>query len=168
LSRVSPGPGVRIVAKFIGSGLFVSLHMMTSRRVLRPIFVWGVLFAYFTAAGCGGSQSGLQPISGKVTFKGVALPDGTIQFCKDGPQPVVYGGALIRNGAYELPVAHGLPPGDYVVRISSPERTNPAANDGGTMSAVEFRERIPAKYNEKSELKIEVRADQKTVFDFAL
>ncbi|MGC4003020.1 MAG: hypothetical protein QM811_07745 [Pirellulales bacterium] len=141
--------------------------MMTSRRVLRSISVWGVLIACL-AAGCGGSRNGFQPVTGMVTFQGETVADGTIQFYQAGPPPVMYGGAMIRNGKYELPATHGLPAGDYVVRISSPERANPAETDGGTMSAVAFRERIPARYNEKSELKITVQPGESTVFDFPL
>lgn len=119
-------------------------------------------------SGCGGSGDGYRAVSGAVTFQGNLIQEGAIQFCTDSKPSVVRGGAMIRDGNYQVPREHGLVPGSYVVRISSAERIANPDKTQAEMSPFRTRERIPAKYNTESELKIEVRADQPAQFNFDL
>jgi len=119
-------------------------------------------------SGCGGSANGYQAVSGAVTFQGKPVQDGAIQFCTDGAQRVVCGGAMIRDGKYQLPREHGLKPGSYLVKISSAQRIANPDKAQAEMNPFRTRELIPAKFNTNSELKIEVRADEPAQFNFDL
>jgi hypothetical protein len=72
-----------------------------------------------------------------------------------------------------VPKSHGLGSGTYEVRISSGERGTDIRKQldpeqaGGEPYPI-ARERIPARYNTKSELRIEVKASGPFTFDFDL
>ena len=118
--------------------------------------------------GCGGPENNFKAVSGKVSFQGSPVPEGAIQFCTDSASPVVSGGAMIRDGQYQLPREHGLGPGKYLVRITSTERIDNPDKAKNEMAPFFTRERIPAKYNTQSELKVVVEADKPTEFNFEL
>jgi hypothetical protein len=122
-------------------------------------------------SGCGGAGEG--GVSGSVTFRGQPLEEGSIQFCTAGERSVPVAGARVVAGHYKVPSSHGLAPGTYVVRISSPEPIAAPPKDEKAaspfaMSAPQTRERIPAKYNARSTLTAEVRAGERARFDFDL
>lgn len=143
--------------------------MYLPRGMERIPFFAGVMICSCLLSGCGGASSPYQPVTGAVKFQGQPIDEGSIQFCTAGAQPVVVGGSMIRGGKYELPQTHGLAPGSYVVRITSPERiANTEKSSTEMMAPFRTRERIPAKYNTESELKIEVHADKRAEFDFDL
>ena len=118
-------------------------------------------------AGCG--SGGDQPLEGSVTLNGQPVESGAIQFYQTGDPPVVCAGAMIVKGWYEVPKDHGLKPGTYLVRITSPETVGD--NTKGTFDnpfPSGAREKIPAKYNTESKLTVEVRPGEKGRFDFNL
>ena len=79
------------------------------------------LLAGLGLAGCGADTGGKRPVSGTITLKGQLLNEGTINFAaKDSAGG--FGGALIKDGKFAIPAQHGLTPGLYQVRISSPEK----------------------------------------------
>ena len=127
-----------------------------------------VLLCCLPLIGCGGSANNYKAVSGAVTFQGKPVPEGAIQFCTDAKPPVVCGGAMIRDGKYQLPRDHGLAPGHYLVRITSTERIDNPDKAKNEMAPFFTRERIPAKYNSESELKVEVHPDKPTEFNFDL
>lgn len=135
----------------------------------RLVTVAGLIGA-LVCAGCGDASKRYHEVSGAISFKGEALADGTVQFFAVGEKPFLAGGAMIHDGEYRLPAEHGLRPGRYVVRISSPERVTPPPNAGQDVMNVPFlsRERIPARFNTQSTLTIEVRSGERGEFDFAL
>jgi hypothetical protein len=109
------------------------------------------------AAGCkGGDRCG---VAGTVSWKGQPVKAGTILFLRPGsPGPAA--GAAIKDGAFEVPASHGLPPGSYKVSVSAAEalsRPIPATADNPGDPAP-FRETIPAKYNASTELTFDVVA----------
>jgi hypothetical protein len=119
-------------------------------------------------AGCA-RDLGLASVSGRVQFKGEDIKEGSIQFFTPGQPPTVAGGAVIRDGKYELPREHGLKPGVYLVRISATERTEtPPPKDSPAMPAIRSRERIPDKYNTHSTLKVEIAVGHAGPIDFSL
>ena len=122
------------------------------------------------ATGCGDeSVDGRLAISGSVAFRGNPLKHGTIEItAQDGSQQT---GATIVDGAFSIEAKNGLPPGTYVVRISSveekpggpdPEAPGPeSAEPGGT-------ELIPAAFNTNSKETIEVKAGEKNHFEIKI
>jgi hypothetical protein len=125
------------------------------------------LLVLFGFLGCG-PRSQRQPLSGKVTFKGQPLGHGSIQFLTTEGPPGPAAGALIQNGAYQIPQQQGLDPGTYRVLISSAveAKTLPPGWAPGASRPTE--ERIPPVYSShaKGNVTIEVTLNGSTVFDF--
>ena len=75
--------------------------------------------------GCGGDESGLgrrYKVTGKVTYKGAAVPHGTVNFIPTKPPPPEGRAATgeIKDGYYSLSTTgndDGALPGDYNVAI---------------------------------------------------
>jgi hypothetical protein len=139
------------------------------KRVAMIPRVVGILVPLICAvlSGCGGRED-YREVTGSVTYKGERVTDGTIQFFSDEKQPAMLGGASIRDGEYRLPPEHGLKPGHYLVRISWREVLTDPNQKQPAMGGVKSRERIPAKYNSETTLKVEVRAEGRPQFDFDL
>ena len=113
--------------------------------------------------GCSGGSQQRQKVFGAVSFAGSPLADGSIEFfTTSGPAA----GALVREGEYAIPAEHGLVPGVYRVTIRSPVVVGEAKPDG--MSSPATRDRIPERYNAKTQLKAEVQANGANRFDFIL
>ena len=129
---------------------------------LLPLVAAGLL-----SPGCSSSRDDLprQPVAGTVIFNGKALPYGTIMFypeeraTKDGPVP---SGASIKNGWFSIPRGDGLVPGMYTIAISSEKKhLKPMPRTDREISPTAAKEpaeeQIPAKFNSKSELEIEIK-----------
>jgi hypothetical protein len=129
-----------------------------------------VIFATLMASvvGCGqGGTGGRLAISGNVTFQGKPLGTGTIEFSSTGG----FSGAMITNGKYEIPAEKGLPPGTYLVKISSaaedpsaPVPEMPGMPEDG--AGGEAQELIPAEYNKESKQEVTVTSDGPNEFNF--
>lgn len=118
-------------------------------------------------AGCG-SENKLQRqgVSGTVTLDNSPIARGTIRFEPIGENGVASGGT-ISQGKYEVAAERGLPPGEYIVRISAAGETGPAEPLPGDSSKL-AEELVPAKYNSASELKVTIKAGEKSPRDFSL
>jgi hypothetical protein len=126
-------------------------------------------FVVLLAAGCT-EPGGLQPVSGTVTFEGKPLDQGAIQFLPFGAGPTE-SGAGIKDGKYSIPAANGLSPGRYKVTVFSYDETGPKVpreEIPGDPGGMQFKERIPARYNTETTLTAEVVAGQKNEFNFQL
>jgi hypothetical protein len=131
-----------------------------------------MVFATLMAAvlGCGkGDTGGRLGIAGSVTFQGKPLDKGTIEFSSTG-EIAAMTGAMIKNGSYEIPAEKGLPPGKFLVRISSvaedpsaPVPEMPGMPEDGVGEAKEL---IPAEYNTESKQEVTVTSDGPNQFDF--
>lgn len=125
-----------------------------SRRgvVLLPL---GLLL--LSLAGCGEANPlGRRAIYGVVSFQGKPLESGWVRFEPNEPSGVNSAGR-IEAGKYRIDESQGLPPGSYRVAISSPDesqvtKVETAPGDERSLAA----ERIPAKYNTKTTLTLEV------------
>ena len=110
--------------------------------------------------------------SGKVIVDGQPLPRGSISFVSKVRQNGVRSGAVITDGEYALPIEKGLPPGEYAVSIldagggTAAERVKNTNMLPGSEPFVQIQQRIPPKYNFKSELIREVTAEGPNVFNF--
>jgi hypothetical protein len=109
--------------------------------------------------GCGPEQSEGIPVSGTVTFEGAPIPDGYIVF-KPIDGAAASDAGKITAGKFEFSAT----PGAKRVEIDA---SRPGAIDpeSGTPNPVQY---IPAQYNRRSNLRIEVSAGAKNCFDFDL
>ena len=110
------------------------------------------------ATGCGGDP--LVGIKGKVSFEGKALDTGVITFRLSGvaENPPTYS-TVITNGQYEIPKEQGLPPGTYIVSVTSPDGKTPSADPNalpGPSGNFSSKDRIPKKYNLESKVEVVV------------
>ena len=129
------------------------------RRHLLPLLF---ITAGLTVPGCSDAGDGLprEAVNGTVTLDGQPLVEGTIQFAPADPtKNGVGGGAAIKSGHFSIAREYGLVPGSYNVSISAPDRGGgagkPQAPGAGGRSAL-AKELIPAEYNAKSTLKVEI------------
>jgi hypothetical protein len=129
------------------------------------IFI-GLIFVLFvvTLIGCGKSDRRTS-IRGNVALDSIPLADGTITFFPtDGGSSVSSGGS-IKQGQY----TSDLMPGKYVVQITANRKTGKMLpSSSGDPPLEEFEQYIPAEYNKKSELTIDVDDKNKQTFDFML
>jgi len=104
-----------------------------------------------SAASCS-SESTLVTITGNVTLDGTPLPDGDILFT---PADTQFGSeaAKIENGAYRAK----LHPGQSKVQIRA---SRPVPGKKGPMGEQLIEDYIPAKYNDQSDLTIDVSTTQ--------
>ncbi len=134
-----------------------------SRRHRRSRLCAAYAVVMFVGAGCSGDDLPRQPVSGFVTLDGKPLSSGAISFYPDTLEdrkfPVV-AGAMIKDGNFSVPRALGLVPGRYEVAINAAwSYQGLRANDRkpGNDNAVE-KEHIPAKYNARTQLAIDIKA----------
>lgn len=116
------------------------------------------------AIGCGSENKlGRVPVSGKILLDGQPLDHGTILFAPEQRNGVSTG-APIEAGAYAIPEQQGLTPGSYAVRIyAADEEADAVAPEVPGPGIKTQPERIPAKYNMRSDLKVQVAESDKTV-----
>lgn len=120
-------------------------------------------------AGCGGASTGGRlPISGEVLLDGQPLDEGAIHFEPSVEEKVkMDAGGVIKNGKYSLTAEHGLPPGKYIVSITSSAKDTRTADEimKGGPDAEGPKQRIDAKYNAQTTLTAEVKPGANK-FDF--
>lgn len=107
------------------------------------------------------------PLSGKITFDGHPVDAGNISFLPESSELRVSGG-VITDGAYAVSEPDGANAGTYRVEIRWHKKTGRQFKDRdlGVMLD-ERKEGLPEKFHAKSDLKVEVSAQQ-TTFDFDL
>ncbi len=132
------------------------------------------MFALAAAAilGCQRGPVPLSPVTGKVAYKGMNLPNGTIVFTPDstrgGSGPIAYG-KIRPDGSYQLYTgeASGAAAGWYRVTVIS-LAGNPSASIAQPMDTVSSY--LPDKYRspELSQLACEIKANRPNAIDFNL
>ena len=95
---------------------------------------------------------------------GQTVDGGNIEFAPLDPNQASASGAMILGGHYTVPRERRLLPGKYRVRIYWPEK---ARVEQGPNVPVP-KERIPVKYNAKSDLTAEVQPGKANILDFSL
>jgi len=132
----------------------------------RLLTTGAVLLFTSLGLGCGSSDPyGRQAVSGTVTLNGEPLQEGNIQFASTQQGPVNTG-AVISKGQYKIDQEKGLPPGQYAVQISAPDRKGTVVNPAQGFNPP--RELIPVEYNLQSKLKIQVQQSGSNKFDFEI
>jgi hypothetical protein len=134
-------------------------------RTLRAAILVGAV------AGCGGDGDGIahEPVSGTVTLDGKPLEKGTITFTPTEGGEFGAGG-VIADGRYKIGRADGPVPGPHAVKVWSRRPTGkkiPSDDQPGTFIE-ETAEVLPARYNDRSELKADVKKGADNRFDFEL
>ena len=108
--------------------------------------------------GCGSSGPELATVSGTIRLDGTPLAGAMVTFTPEQGRPS-YGGTD-DNGYYELAFnasKMGALPGNHTVKISTHRRGD---SESGTKAE---KERIPTKFNSKSELKKKVEPGSNTI-----
>jgi hypothetical protein len=140
------------------------------RRLVRRSDL-GILLVLVWGAGCGLDDSGgRRAISGVVTFDGQPLDNGVIRLePRSASEAGMAVGATIRRGVFALARQDGPTPGTYRVRIYSSSGVQaPPAEGQSENTRRPMVERLPAAYNEGSELQVDVTADGPNHFRFDL
>jgi hypothetical protein len=117
-----------------------------------PRWPGGLLVAVLLAAGC--SSDGLCTVTGSVTVDGQPAQDGSIAFFPvDGKSQTT--GAVIKAGRY----AARVPPGLARVQIRVPKVVGKVKlyNTPDSPLQDKMEETLPEKYNNKTELRLEVK-----------
>ncbi|QDS87288.1 hypothetical protein EC9_14660 [Rosistilla ulvae] len=143
----------------------------TPRRAASGILLFLPVLLFLV--GCGPQNTlGRLPVKGTVTLDGAPLESGSIQFESQASDTPLNSGSVIEAGKYEIPAEAGLLPGKFKVLISSSGGTGETIADPqmamDAASAAPEANRVPAKYNVKTELEADVKADTENVFDFDL
>lgn len=118
--------------------------------------------------GCGPKSDRLR-IRGVVRLDGAAVERGSIRFTSLDQSSSMSAGAMIRDGEFDIPQQRGLPPGEYRLSISSPDRTGPKvpySAGPGRPTIMVTRDRVPSGYNTESQHTIELEASKKNYFEF--
>jgi hypothetical protein len=123
------------------------------------------------ASGCGGVGDGIerQAISGRVTFDGKPLDHGeiTLSPIQAGPSA----GGTIAAGTFKIGRSGGPSAGKYRVMIMSIQLTGRQVRDADGPPSSKVAEKanvIPARYNFKSDVEIEVKREGPNEFTFDL
>ena len=135
------------------------------KSVLLPACYFGVATALFVIAGCGGPKD-VGGVSGTVTLGGQPLADAMITFSPTAEGGSSGVGQTDSEGHYTLSYAAGVQgaqQGANEVRITTFREAEP---DGDPPQPA-VPEKVPAKYNVKTELKVEVKAGS-NILDFPL
>lgn len=143
---------------------------MTDQVFNRLTVHWRV-FALMVISGCGAPEDPTIPVFGKVQVNGVPVKQGDIEF-NGKENSGLRRGAMITEGSYRTAPMQGLLPGNYIVRIFSVPIQSKTDSKSGVLPGEEelgpaaSRDQIPAKYNMRSTLTIEVKKDGPNEFNF--
>lgn len=139
------------------------------RRGFMAMILGGAAVLLTTVAGCGQKGPALGQVRGRVTLDGEPLAEAEIVFQPQKGRP---GTARTNDkGEYELTYTvdrAGALLGLHEIRITTFEPGYDGETPQGERKTIPERpERVPAKYNRKSELKADVKPGS-NVFDFQL
>lgn len=111
-------------------------------------------------AGCADADPlGRQPVSGRITIDGAPLSSGAIMLDPGTEREGTAVGATIHDGAFSIEREEGPTPGTYKVRIYSSSNVQAPAPPGSSdRKPRPMVERIPARYNTRTEESFEVQA----------
>lgn len=133
-------------------------------RLPRTAAALGGLAAVVWLAGCGGNDQ--VAVRGSVSLDGKPVANGMIHF-NPADTKARNAGALVKNGAYEIPAERGPVPGAYSVAVYWPEPTGkkiPNPDPYGEQKWIDdARELMPAKFNTQTTLSADFRGGENVV-----
>lgn len=137
-------------------------------RFGKSLSPWLAAWLAISLVGCGSNTTGPKRsvTSGTVSFDGKPVATGQIRFLPlDGPPSQ----APVTKGVYLVDYKGGVPVGQVRVEIDSYEPTGRDIPIGaGGKTEKEVLQTLPAKFNSKSELKVEIKPGQKNMHNFDL
>lgn len=146
------------------------VHALPSRPNIPIRFIHIILVLVWLSAltGCM-TDDGRQSLDGTVTLDGAPLAEGSILITPmAGTSGPVSGGA-IQDGQFSVTSKKGVVAGHYRVEISSTQKSGNKRYDPGLGTEVdEIIQILPARYNEQSELQLEVKEDGPNEYTFEL
>lgn len=139
---------------------------MNMKRISKALAATVVL-SLLTLSGCGAaSEDGTYPVSGTISYKGKPLKSGYIAFVPDTTQ-------LGAGKAYSCQIEDGKfegvsSPGTKTIQVHSSWETGEmmAMDDGSGM--VPKQASLPAKFNEKSQIQVELKEEPNENLTFDL
>jgi hypothetical protein len=135
----------------------------------RWLAIIAILFFTGSISGCGPGTDGRVKAAGEVTLDGTPLDSGTIELHPKSPGGTMTGG-MIKGGKFEIPAEQGPKPGSYEVRVFAASGAGASANTseppGPESQAKAPAERIPPRFNVKSELTTEIGANGEEALKF--
>lgn len=148
--------------------------MKFQRRLINCRHAWGIWRRAFPCAavlaillvGCGKPGTDLSTVSGRVTLDGEPLAGARVRFQPEAAGGSPSYGSTDQEGRYELSFKRGQKGaliGWHTVRVEA--SVEPAEAEG---KAASRPRQLPARYNDRSELREEVKADEDNEIDFAL
>lgn len=148
---------------------------MTTGEGMMPPLSYGrcpwMLALLLLAGGCKGKTEGLVPVSGKVSYRGMAVQQGTIVFTPDpsrGNQAQMAVGEIGRDGSYSVHTGNtlGAATGWYRVTVAAilADSSVPGQSYRPPISLLPDRYRDP----ELSKLACEIKGDKINTIDFQL
>jgi hypothetical protein len=162
----------------------VRIELPMSSKILQPSTCWRtgnasalfVLLALNELAGCGKSLPPRAVASGTVTFKGKPVEFGDIVFdLKQGDTGGLFAQGKITGGKYSFDVTRGPLVGENIVRIYGYKMTGRKRLDlaGKSLSEApemvnELMPYIPEKFNEASELTVEIKPGENSDLNIKL
>ncbi len=137
-----------------------------------PLRVAVLISMLATVHGCQEASSDTLAVAGKVTVEGKPLEDGQILFTSLG-EGGKRASAKIQNGEFSIPPNFGVKNGKQLVQIEAYRKSNRPVVPSGLMTAEVAAEGaveqyLPAQYNTRSKLSVEVQPGSENYFEFKL
>jgi len=116
--------------------------------------------------GCADGRVKRYAVSGVVQWQGKPLDQGAITFLAEDPALGI-GGAMIKDGQYSIPEKEGLLAGMYKVTVASVDSKNRVPHPDSPPGYLPVpKDRIQPKYNTKTILTAEVKAEGPNTFNY--
>lgn len=131
----------------------------------------GAIVLSCALTGCGSGKP--CSVAGKVKYAGEIVKSGSLRFDPVENTPGLPGKATITNGEYKIPQDAGMKAGKFLVSIYATRETGktvtpPEALEGQSAAPIkEVVQYIPAKYNTKSTLAVDLKPEENS-HDFDL
>jgi hypothetical protein len=129
-------------------------------------WLFGACILAVGMTGCADGRAKHYAVSGVVKWQGKPLDHGAITFLAEDPA-IGTGGAMIKDGQYDIPAKQGLLPGRYKVVITSVDSKNKVLDPDSPPGYLPVpKDRIQPKYNAQTTLMADVKAEGQNTFNF--
>ena len=114
------------------------------------------------ACGCGGASSGREKVTGTVMLDGQPVAEGMVSFEPAPGLKTPNTGAVIVNGAFEIPAESGPMPGKYKVKVVTSKPTGKMSEGPGGMQIPVME---PVRINETAGVDVTIAKGQPNRID---
>lgn len=111
-----------------------------------------------------------QSLSGTISIQGKPMNKGIVRFISLDPDKPTSYGSFVKNGRYQVPAEYGITPARYQVEFSSigAEDVQHLLDTGNQEERIEVKEEVPARFNQNSEVQIDLSSGSVLQADFDL